>query len=210
MSKKFIPRAQELVTFIHTLDYDLKFNFEHGNINQKACANLTRTVLDLSMSYLHLLNSGGVALIFGRSVIVRSFLETLGNAKHIENHPKRSKEYMDYINQVTDRFINKAQNNNIQIKGWTQSTIKQRVQRVSKEAADQYDLLSDFSHGNNLQVFYSDPKLAGYYLRYLDYYFCKLLTDFMLHMVLNLDLPKEVKDEIITKSTALLTILTTD
>jgi hypothetical protein len=203
-SKIWLTNAEQILDSIFELNYDLKYNFEHGNINQKAWANLTRTVYDLGSSYLRLLTNDNDTIIFGRSIIIRSMLETCGNAKHILLKPKRAEEYMNYIEQITERTSKPELYRTRKIKGWTSSTVQQRISLISNEHAKYYDLLSDFAHGNNLQIFYSDTKLADAYIKFLNMEFCTLLADFIAYMAVILNLDAKLQSDILSSATQLL------
>lgn len=190
-SKIYYRAGFILLSALAELEQDLKYNYESGNIQQKALARIAGLQGDLFSSYLTLLWQGP---LIGRSVILRSLLENEGNLLHVKNDNKRSQAYMDYADKLRSRIRNPIdpKTPNKTNYGWTSSTVEQRVKLFPDEnATGIYDWLSDSVHGNNLQDFMDTKELTDAYINAIDSYFVAVFIDLMRELGIGLDMTDE-------------------
>lgn len=176
-----------LLEALAELEEDIKHNYENGTIQQKALANIAGLQGDLFSSYLILLWQGP---LIGRSVVLRSILENEANILHIKNNDERSENYLSFVKKMHKQVKDRIEGNKTskEDRGWSRSTIENRVSAVTETSGKLYATLSDFVHGNNVQYFMDTEEITKAYIKGIDSYFVALFIDFMAELGIGLDM----------------------
>lgn len=190
MNDKYYIRSIKLLRVLSKLESDIRDNYQNGNICQRALANIAGLQCDLFTSYIVLLGEDEDGPIVGRSVILRSILENQGSLLHIKDNERRSDSFLGYVEkieqQVNDMFTgNRAIDEDM---NWSSSTISQRVLLIDKSTPRLYNMLSNFTHGNNVQYFINTPELTEAYTKAIDSYFIGIFIGFLAEIGIGLDM----------------------
>jgi hypothetical protein len=179
--KNYYKAGVILLTALSQLEDDIKHNYENGDIHQRALANIAGLQSDLFSSYIVLLREDEKGPLVGRSVILRSILENQGSILHIKDNEDRADAYLGYVEKIAQQVKNNVEG--IKTKDedlvWSKSKIKQRVSLLNANAGRLYDMLSNFSHGNNVQYFLNTKTLTDAYIKAIDSYFVGLFIGFL-------------------------------
>lgn len=189
-SKHQYGAGRILLEALAELEIDIKSNYETGNTQQRALANIAGLQGDLFSSYLILLWQG---TLIGRSIILRSILENQGNILHIKGDDKRSKEYLEFTKKMHKQLRDRIEGRKTEDKDlkWSKSKSSQRISKIDDTALKLYDTLSDFVHGNNVLDYLNTEELTLAYIEAIDSYFVGLFVGFMAELAIGLEMPDE-------------------
>ena len=190
-SKLAYHAGHVLLSALADLEEDIKYNYESGTVQQQALARVAGLQGDLFSSYLILLWQGP---IIGRSIILRSLIEHEGTLLHIKGSDKKSAKYLSYSDKIHNRVKNRVGGEKPDEGDyrWTDSTIGQRIALFPDENVQNvYDMLSDATHGNNLQDFLNTEEVTKAYIKAIDSYFVAVFIDFMSELGIGLAMNDE-------------------
>jgi hypothetical protein len=172
-------------------------NYKNGTNYQKALAAISVAQCDLFSGFLELIPNN---FIFSRAIIFRSILENYGMMIHIRDSDKRSKAFLSTSIEFSWELKNAYADINpkVEEKFWSSSSIKDRVKKVGTDSHFIYDLLSQFTHGNNVaSLFATDAQADGIYFLIINEYL-KTFVQFYFVLVHDLKMSEKMKDRLYT------------
>lgn len=196
MAMSFYERGMKMLSVLAELEDDFKHNYEKGNIQERALANVAGLQCDLFASYIVLLGEDEKGPLVGRAVILRSILENHGAMLHIKGSDKRSEKYLGHVEKIQQQVKDNLEGRKTAEKDfkWSTSTITHRVGLVDDSAPRLYDMLSNFTHGNNIQYFFDTKELTEAFTKASNSYYISLFIGFLAELGIGLDMKKEKRE----------------
>ncbi len=187
-----------MLSLLADLEKDLKRNYKSSNLNHRALASIAALQCELFTTYTVFLGGEYEEGIITKSVILRTILENQGSIMHIKNNISRAKNYLDYVYKMRLRIKNNVENKKTLKKDskWSESEISQRVSLINDNATRLYDMLSNFTHGNNVLDLLNDKKLYDGYVNAIDSYFIGLFMGLLAELAVGLELKDEKRKQI--------------
>lgn len=174
----------------------LQRNYNEGTAVQKATAVLSALQCDLFASFVILQPNRGP--IVSRSIILRTILENHGTMIHIRDNEKRANSYLESVVRFDLQLTEAAELKRSVVKvEWTSSVIKDRVAKIDSNSSFIYDLLSNFTHGNNIiDLLPPDPPDEGAdsYEALIENYFLSEYVQLLFIIVHELDMDDKLRD----------------
>ena len=169
-------------------------NFESGTIMNKAIAVLSALQCDLFSSFVILQPNRGP--IVARSIILRTILENHGTMIHVLKGEKRASRYLENIVAFDQDLAITSKMEKVAVlkNEWTSSSIVDRVSKIDKNSSFIYDLLSNFTHGNNITNLLSPEQENVGYEPMVEDYFVSEYIQFLFIMVHELEMDDEIKE----------------
>lgn len=187
--------ARILETEIESLLEVLCNNYQNGTNYQKALAAISVAQCDLFSGFLELLPNN---FIFSRAIIFRSILENYGMMIHVRGNDERSKAFLstniEFNWELKDAYANI--NPKVEEKFWSSSSIKDRVKKVGTDSHFIYDLLSQFTHGNNVASLFTTDKQADGIHFLINNEYLKTFVQFYFVLVHDLEMSDKMKNRL--------------
>lgn len=198
MRSQYYEPARKLLKMLAELEEDLKKNYKSTDINERALANIAGLQCDLFSTYTLLLSDEDEGPIITKSVILRTILENQGCILHIKDKPNRAKSYLYYTEKIHIQIKNNIENKKTDNSDpkWSDSNVEQRIELIDSSATRLYDMLSNFTHGNNMVDFLNSKKLTDGYIKAIDSYFISLFIGLMAELAIGLDITDEKRHQI--------------
>ncbi|MBI3494735.1 hypothetical protein HY004_02010 [Candidatus Saccharibacteria bacterium] len=198
MHSQYYEPARKLLTMLADLEEDLKKNYKSTDISERALANIAGLQCDLFSTYTLLLSDEVEGPIITKSVILRTILENQGCILHIKDKPDRAKSYLDYTKKIHIQVKNSVENKKTDDNDlkWSDSNIEQRIKLIDTSATRLYDMLSNFTHGNNVVDFLNSKELTDGYIKAIDSYFISLFIGFMSELAIGLNIDDKKRHQI--------------
>ncbi|HMI09935.1 MAG TPA: hypothetical protein VK497_06075 [Candidatus Saccharimonadales bacterium] len=168
-------------------------NYKNGTNYQKALAAISVAQCDLFSGFLELLPNN---FIFSRAIILRSILENYGMMIHIRDSDDRSKAFLSTNIEFSWELKNAYADINprVEDKFWSSSSIKDRVKKVGTDSHFIYDLLSQFTHGNNVaSLFTANEQADSIHFLIINEYL-KTFVQFYFVLVHDLEISEKMRD----------------
>jgi hypothetical protein len=190
VGRQYYSTSVKLLTALMQLQDDLKHNYEEGDANQKALATIALLQVDLFSSYILLLREDEKGYIVGRAVILRTILENQGAILHIKDNSERAESYLAHVEKIQKQVIDHI--NGVKTAEedlvWSTSKIKHRVELIDDSAGRLYDMLSNFTHGNNTLYFFYTKELTEGFIKAIDAYFIGMFIGLLAELAVGLDM----------------------
>jgi len=168
-------------------------NFVDGTTMNKAIAVLSALQYDLFSSFVILQPNRGP--VVARSIILRTILENHGTMIHVQKNEKRASRYLENIVSFDHDLAAASKMEKVAVlkSEWTTSTIADRVSKIDKNSSFIYDLLSNFTHGNNITNLLSPERDIVGYEPMIEDYFVSEYIQFLFIMVHELKMDEKFK-----------------
>jgi hypothetical protein len=192
--QKNFEAGKILVTATDQIGSVIERNYQSGTIVQKAIAVLSALQCDLFSSFVILEPDRGP--IVSRSIILRTILENHGTILHIGHSNKRATSYLGSLVEFDQLLAKRTNMEKFSVikNDWTSSFVVDRVSKIDKNSRFMYDLLSNFTHGNNITNLISPDQENEGYESMIEDYFVSEYIQFLFMMVHELEMSDEIRE----------------